>query len=229
MAKNKKLSNVCITLILFAIFGSLCFLTSHPFTGGLIISLIVVGIITAFILFSRSQRVNRELFISKNSLYYDYTPIEFEQLTAEIYNQLGYKATLTPPSDDKGLDVVIETNGNKIGVQCKKYKNKVGPGAIREFIGSLNMAGITEGKFVTTSDYTKSAKSTARKANIKIELLTGKDIAKLQNNAEEQINTDLLPYDWWARLNKNQRIIIGVLFYLVVIILVTGFVYLLFS
>jgi HJR/Mrr/RecB family endonuclease len=115
-------------------------LIQFPLLASLIFGLIVSFIVVATLLILRAQRIRKANLLAKESLYRDYSPIEFEHLTAEIYRLLGYKADVTPPSGDKGLDVILSTAENKIGVQCKRYQDIIGPAFIREFAGALEGA-----------------------------------------------------------------------------------------
>lgn len=62
-------------------------------------------------------------------------------------------AYATAYSNDGGIDVVLEHEGKKHGVQVKRYKNKISVGEIRAFAGALLLNGLPSGIFVTTSDY----------------------------------------------------------------------------
>ncbi len=49
------------------------------------------------------------------------TPREFEEWSQSLFVALGYEnVTLTPLSNDKGIDLLMERNGARIAVQCKK-------------------------------------------------------------------------------------------------------------
>ena len=88
-----------------------------------------------------------------------------EELVGAVFLNLGCKVEVTAPSNDDGIDVIVLRNRNdqQIGVQVKRYKDRIGAEQIREFSGALLLNGIVEGIYVTMSDYTRGAKATARR------------------------------------------------------------------
>ncbi len=99
----------------------------QPLLTSLLLGLIVASFVIAILLVSRSRRIRKSNLLARSSLYGDYSPIEFEHVTAEIFRQLGFEARVTPASGDEGLDIILSKNGVKAGVQCKQYKKPVGP------------------------------------------------------------------------------------------------------
>jgi restriction system protein len=66
-------------------------------------------------------------------------------------------------------------------LQAKRYakSNPIGPGAIRDFFGSLDRHKASKGLFVTTSDFSASAKETAEHLSQRIVLVDGILLARL--------------------------------------------------
>jgi restriction system protein len=93
-------------------------------------------------------------------------PSVFEEVVASIYRNLGYsKVRVTGQTNDGGIDIVMEGAGDTlIGVQVKRYRNKIQAEQIRAFTGALMLKGMTHGIFLTTSEYTKGARDTANAA-----------------------------------------------------------------
>ena len=95
-----------------------------------------------------------------------FTPLQFEELVADIFSSLGMTARAVGGSADNGIDVKIwGSDGQLFGIaQCKRYAktNKIGASQIREFAGSYMMSKASKGFFFTTSSYTRNAKKTAR-------------------------------------------------------------------
>ena len=86
------------------------------------------------------------------------TPREFEQWAATLLQHLGYtNIVLTPQSGDKGIDIFAENNGQKVGVQCKKFKGVVTAPLIQSFLGALQTAEISSGLFITTGTFSSGA------------------------------------------------------------------------
>ncbi len=199
----------------------------QPLLTSLLLGLIVASFVIAILLVSRSRRIRKSNLLARSSLYGDYSPIEFEHVTAEIFRQLGFEARVTPASGDEGLDIILSKNGVKAGVQCKQYKKPVGPELIREFAGALAAADLPVGYFVTTSDFTEAAKQAAEKSKVKILLISGEKIGELRNRVEGRINTDLIPHAWWGQMAWWQKTLLIVLFYLCVMLVVSTVSYVL--
>ena len=112
------------------------------------------------------------------------SPEGFERLCQRIFREKGFsKVEVTGRSGDNGIDGVgilkISLISFKVIFQCKRWKGNVSSGAIRDFRGA--MSGIAEkGIFMTTSNFTSSAKSEASKPGAApIELIDGKEICNL--------------------------------------------------
>jgi restriction system protein len=90
------------------------------------------------------------------------TPAEFEQYTARLFRQKGYKVQLRGRSGDKGVDLMVERAGGKRAiVQCKRYRHPVGPDVIRELYGTLIHERVAHAFLVTTADISNSARQWA--------------------------------------------------------------------
>ena len=51
---------------------------------------------------------------------------------AELYRALGYETKLTQQSRDGGIDIILTKNGERIFVQCKFHKERIGVKDIKE-------------------------------------------------------------------------------------------------
>jgi restriction system protein len=99
-------------------------------------------------------------------------PDFFERLMVNLLLGMGYGGskqnagrTLGRSGDD-GVDGVIDQDAlglDRVYIQAKRYAdgNNIGPGAIRDFFGSLDRHKATKGLFVTTSTFSASATETA--------------------------------------------------------------------
>lgn len=95
---------------------------------------------------------------------YSLSPREFEEYTQQLLIHMGYEnVVLTPYVNDKGIDLFCERNGEKIAVQCKKYKGTVGSPEIISFIGAMSNAHVDSGIFITTGMFSFEAESLAAK------------------------------------------------------------------
>ena len=190
------------------------FLASHKLiislVSGLTGSLLFLGVL----LVKRSIRRRKANLLARKSLYRDYGPAEFEEVTAEIFRQRGNKARVIGKSGDLGIDVILSGNGERIGIQCKHYKDPIGPSMIREFVGALEGAGLEKGYFVTTSHFTSGAKEASRRTSLDLELINGQALGHLRNQIDANINIDLIPSRRWNELSPFART--GLLIFLLV-------------
>ena len=91
---------------------------------------------------------------------------------------------VTGRSGDGGIDGVIKEDAlglDEVYVQAKKYAkgNNVGEGDLRNFAGAIDAAGTTKGVFVTTADFTKSAREYVDRSPKRIVLIDGEELARL--------------------------------------------------
>lgn len=116
----------------------------------------------------------------------------FEELVFSIFKDFKYDVVLTEYSGDKGIDLILAENQNSelIGIQVKRYKNKIEADKIREFAGSLILNNMTKGVFITTSDFRKGAKQTASEFgnfNIKIDLINSEKFYNLLKLSQRNV------------------------------------------
>ncbi len=113
-------------------------------------------------------------------------PKAFEQLVVDVLVAMGYggsqldAAQVVGKSGDGGIDGVIKEDRlglDMVYVQAKRYTNDVGPGAIREFVGSLGEHKATKGVFITCGGFTSGATDAAAKAHFRIVLIDGDQLA----------------------------------------------------
>ena len=101
-------------------------------------------------------------------------PAFFERLIVSLLIAMGYGGTTVDAgraigrSGDDGVDGVIDQDPlglDRVYIQAKRYlpQNSIGPAAIRDFFGSLDMHKATKGLFVTTSGFTQAAAETAER------------------------------------------------------------------
>ena len=58
---------------------------------------------------------------------------------------------MTAYSHDGGIDVILADGETRIGVQIKRWRNRIEAEQIRSQMGAMVQAGLTRGMFVTTS------------------------------------------------------------------------------
>lgn len=134
------------------------------------------------------QRLQQAIKQSNISEINALTPSQFEDWVARMFRMRGYQATLTPRSNDYGIDVILEREDIKIGIQVKKYSKNVGVAAVQEVISGMRYYDCTEGWVVTSaSDFTRQARSLA--ATTGIQLYAYNDLAILLSEIQVQDNS----------------------------------------
>jgi restriction system protein len=117
-------------------------------------------------------------------------PDFFERLMVNLLLSMGYGRSTENAgrtlgrSGDDGVDGVVDQDAlglDRVYIQAKRYAsgNNIGPGAIRDFFGSLDRHKATKGLFVTTSTFSSSAKETAEHLSKRIVLVDGDELARL--------------------------------------------------
>lgn len=120
----------------------------------------------------------------------DASPAFFEGLVVNLLVAMGYGGSVTDAgraigrSGDGGIDGVIDQDAlglDRVYIQAKRYAegNNVGPGAIRDFFGSLDRFKASKGLFVTTSGFTSEASETAQLLSKRIVLIDSDTLTKL--------------------------------------------------
>lgn len=109
----------------------------------------------------------------------------FERLARLLLLRLGFShVEVAGRSGDGGIDLVGTVRVNnvlsfRVLAQCKRYKDTVGPGDIRNFRGA--MQGRTDkGIFITSGRFTREARNEASRDGVPaIDLIDGEALAKL--------------------------------------------------
>lgn len=95
---------------------------------------------------------------------------EFEHYVARLFRSLGYKAQVTKTSGDYGADVIatrfLRGKSEKIAIQCKRYRGKVGISAVQEVIGAKAYYSANKAYVVTNNYYTEAAKNLACRSKV---------------------------------------------------------------
>jgi restriction system protein len=104
----------------------------------------------------------RDYLTARFEARFEVHPRVFEDVVASVFRDQGYEARVTAYSNDGGIDVILEYGKEStIGVQVKRYKEKITVAQIRELTGALVIGGHAKGIFVTTSEFQSGAFSTA--------------------------------------------------------------------
>lgn len=116
-------------------------------------------------------------------------PDFFERLVVQLLVAMGYGGSTADAgralgkSGDGGVDGVIDQDSlglDRIYIQAKRYTdNRVSPGEIRDFFGSLDRFKASKGVFFTTTSFSSLAKETADALSKRIVLIDGVQLTKL--------------------------------------------------
>jgi restriction system protein len=93
---------------------------------------------------------------------------DFESYLCVHFQKMGYKVRRTPDTNDYGADLLLYKDSEKVVVQAKRYKNKVGVKAINEVLGALHYYNCNRAIVVTNSFYTQNAIKMANKCNVEL-------------------------------------------------------------
>lgn len=131
------------------------------------------------------SEINDELigYLAKHpEKMHDMDPRKFEELVAAIFRAKGYDVVLTPATRDGGFDMRA-FHKTDVGffltlIECKRYlpENRVPVSVVRGLYGVTDDERATSGLIVTTSSFTKDAKSFQEKNKHRIQLADQEDL-----------------------------------------------------
>ena len=106
---------------------------------------------------------------------------EFERFSSEGYRRQGWQVFENQgkgPQADGGIDLILKKPGQKVIVQCKCWRGKVGVKVVREMYGLMHHHKANGVKIIATGGYTKSAHLFAK--NKPIELVSPQTLLALK-------------------------------------------------
>ena len=112
-------------------------------------------------------RKERNLKRKQHQYWMSIDPYEFEKEIALLFEKQGYKAYVTKGSGDGGIDIKLDKLGERGIVQCKRFKNKVGPGPIRDLYGTMKAGKYKYGFIVCPSGFSDKAYEFSKGKSIK--------------------------------------------------------------
>lgn len=125
-------------------------------------------------------------------------PSRFEELVVELLLKMGYGGTqedagrVVGKSGDGGIDGII--NEDRLGldviyIQAKRWEADVGRPEIQKFVGALAGNKASKGVFITSSGFTKEARSYASQVNHRVILIDGPMLAELMMDYDLGVST----------------------------------------
>lgn len=111
----------------------------------------------------------------------DMDPIDFEDLVAALFQDMGLEVMTTERTGDGGVDVRAmdpdPIRGGKLVIQVKRYKTTIPPAPVRDLYGTMLHEGATKGILVSTAEFGPSAQAFA--AGKPLTLIGGTQLADL--------------------------------------------------
>ena len=124
----------------------------------------------------------------------DLAPDAFERLAQRILREAGFRnVEVLGKSGDGGIDGVgvyrISLVSFPVYFQCKRYRQSVGPDAVRDFRGAMAGRG-EKGLLITTASFTPSAREEANRDGAPpVDLVDGKELCDLLKEYELGVST----------------------------------------
>lgn len=113
---------------------------------------------------------------------FNLTPRQFEEVVADLLQDMDYEVTLTKQTNDGGADILAAKKTDLGNVLClvdaKKYKesHKIGVGMVRTLLGTLEDYKATSAMLATTSTYSPKAKAMQEKHQFRLSLKDYTDV-----------------------------------------------------
>ena len=110
---------------------------------------------------------------------YEPSPTDFEEFCAGLFRSMGYRAKVTPKSNDGGYDIFLSRGRLTAIVECKCYAldHKIGRPAIQKLVGANMIRQASKMLFITTSSFSAPAESYAVETGV--ELVDGRRLLAL--------------------------------------------------
>jgi len=131
--------------------------------------------------------------------------ITFERFIALMFTLRGYIVQFTPRTGDKGVDLIAARNGERIAIQCKRWKDSVGTAAVQQVFTGKEFYKCTKGILITTASLSPQAERLANKIDI-----TYWDKDSIEILCEECVRKWDVATDIIQRVNAKSMQLVGV-------------------
>ncbi len=92
---------------------------------------------------------------------------DYERFCAQLLRDLGWRCTMTPPSGDQGVDIIVTSkDGRRIAVQCKKLSSPVGNAAVQEVSAGREYHEASAAVVVSNASFTPAARQLAQQCGV---------------------------------------------------------------
>ena len=98
------------------------------------------------------------------------SPRDFESVIAQMFERMGFTVEQTPYVNDYGRDAILERDGKKFLLECKRYgpSTFVGRPDLQKFHSAIITDRAVSGFFVTAGVFTKDAIKFSKTVPIKL-------------------------------------------------------------
>jgi hypothetical protein len=94
--------------------------------------------------------------------------IEFEHYMANVFEALGYDATVLGGTGDQGVDLLLRKDHELVAVQCKNYGQRIGNKPVQEVFAGARHRGAHQAWVVAPAGFTRGALELARSTEVKL-------------------------------------------------------------
>lgn len=130
------------------------------------VALIVIAVLLLILLFSKSNAVEKQTVTLSSSID-GMTGHDFEHWCAELLRRNGFtNVSVTPGSNDQGIDVLAYKDGLRYGIQCKCYSNDLGNKPVQEATAGRAVYGCDIAVVMTNRYFTKGAVEAAKATGV---------------------------------------------------------------
>ncbi len=103
--------------------------------------------------------------------------LEFEQYVATLLERYGFTAEVTSGSNDFGVDVVAERDGERYAVQVKRHSRPINRTAVSDAVAGRDYYNCKRAMVITNASFTRAAQAFA--ASVGCELVDRKELREL--------------------------------------------------
>jgi len=122
---------------------------------------IIIGCLITLILLKFTLRLRKRIKLRRQAVTLqevDYmSGLEFEQYIANLLRKHDFKKVSLTEKYDMGVDIIAEKNGQRWGIQTKRYSGLVKAEAVRQVIAGLNSYKCDKSMVITNSTFSKYA------------------------------------------------------------------------
>jgi HJR/Mrr/RecB family endonuclease len=91
---------------------------------------------------------------------------QFEIFVADLFRAMGHQTTVMGGSGDQGVDLIVQHERQRVAVQCKNYKKRVGNKPVQEVYAGAKHHRCDLAWVVAPAGYTKGAFELARSVGV---------------------------------------------------------------